>query len=705
MVWWITLLLALGCVHGSVEELQTRPNRPNQGNRRKNPGTPATTSQSSSSDFAEAFRSLTPRERWQEFLRAIDPLEDGVISTSEFRGFLTKYPATHLSIDHLDREHLLTAAGLALEKHGMDLQAALARRPVSVIYWSSGLGSCQSQCGGFSPGPLRGRWCWCDSLCHQFGDCCDDKCLACPSSQCATPCPATADAAGGGCFPPRVCEYDRTCCCPDNTVDPNSITCTRPVAQRVMECAPRPLQWSELTGYAWTPQYSRQCTPDMCTTCPPRFGDCSAGPVTCETNLEQEPAHCGGCNVTCSDNAICRSGYCVLSCADDTADCNGDGSCSTDILSDVNNCGGCGHRCPDGAPNGPRARCVNGYCENSVYTTFTRAHKASVEERMDNFMAAAKITDTRRGETIAGMTRLGFHDCGTWLPSETNPNRRGGCHCCIFRQCPPTQNCEFTNPDNHGLEQIIQRLDREYRDFTHLMSRPDFFYCALNHALRISSGRCASGVPGCVDFVMPEVPFRWGRTMCLASPRPFFLHRLPSSLWGFQEMQDFYEARLGYDTPHWVALMGGGHSLGEASPKRSGHRGAWTETNDVVDNAYFKIMMNESNIWDRENPTPGFPGSPTKPQFEIHGTFHTGPMMLITDMSLGWCTKLNDGCPNVGFQCAVTHDQNGCPRRVAILEGMLADYANDQGLFYQRFVEALNHLEELTDDALHPVAP
>lgn len=34
-------------------------------------------------------------------------------------------------------------------------------------------GSCAGSCGGSGPG------CWCDSLCHQFGDCCHDKISLC----------------------------------------------------------------------------------------------------------------------------------------------------------------------------------------------------------------------------------------------------------------------------------------------------------------------------------------------------------------------------------------------------------------------------------------------------------------------------------------------------------------------------------------------
>ena len=72
--------------------------------------------------------------------------------------------------------------------------------------------TCQGHCGGQGVGG-----CYCDSACHDFGDCCPDKCDFCPAPQC----PGQGGCQGhcGG-QSPDGCYCDANCkqygdCCPD----------------------------------------------------------------------------------------------------------------------------------------------------------------------------------------------------------------------------------------------------------------------------------------------------------------------------------------------------------------------------------------------------------------------------------------------------------------------------------------------------------
>jgi hypothetical protein len=96
---------------------------------------------------------------------------------------------------------------------------------------------------------------------------------------------------------------------------------------------------------------------------------CGAGLTNCSgacTNLQIDPAHCGGCTTVCDlPNAVefCAASACgIATCNAGFADCNslpGDG-CERSITADAANCGACGNVCATGAS------CVAGHCVSTV---------------------------------------------------------------------------------------------------------------------------------------------------------------------------------------------------------------------------------------------------------------------------------------------------------------------------------------------------
>lgn len=113
-----------------------------------------------------------------------------------------------------------------------------------------------------------------------------------------------------------------------------------------------------------------ECVVDDCST---GFGNCNAGDEDggysdgCETNTHVSTSNCGGCGVECSipnATAHCDEGRCEVGmCAGGYADCNGDGtSCETNIDTDKDHCGGCTSTPCDSLYPNATGRCENREC-------------------------------------------------------------------------------------------------------------------------------------------------------------------------------------------------------------------------------------------------------------------------------------------------------------------------------------------------------
>ncbi|MDB4939267.1 MAG: Tryptophan synthase alpha chain [Labilithrix sp.] len=112
--------------------------------------------------------------------------------------------------------------------------------------------------------------------------------------------------------------------------------------------------------------------------CEPLFGDCDANLCSngCETDLTNDPLHCGSCTRACGANQQCVNGTCL--CPSGTTRC---GNRCVDLGSDASNCGACGNGC-DGAEGGDAngiPTCTKGRCGYLCYAGF-----ADCDHRIDN---------------------------------------------------------------------------------------------------------------------------------------------------------------------------------------------------------------------------------------------------------------------------------------------------------------------------------
>jgi hypothetical protein len=110
------------------------------------------------------------------------------------------------------------------------------------------------------------------------------------------------------------------------------------------------------------------CSESVCAiaTCEASYADCNGKAADgCEANLNRDADHCGDCDQVCPREHAepsCVQGICAITCDFGFGDCDRDVSngCETVLDDNIEHCGGCNRRCA--APAGETAFCSNGVC-------------------------------------------------------------------------------------------------------------------------------------------------------------------------------------------------------------------------------------------------------------------------------------------------------------------------------------------------------
>ncbi|MBI5537560.1 MAG: hypothetical protein HY898_32860 [Deltaproteobacteria bacterium] len=127
----------------------------------------------------------------------------------------------------------------------------------------------------------------------------------------------------------------------------------------VAHCGSCPKVCSSVNG---TPS----CAGGTCSiACNPNFANCDNNVDTgCEADLKNDEQHCGNCTTICSSSGgtpSCNNGTCGITCASGYGDCDGNtvNGCETNINTNLSHCGGCGHVCSNANGN---PSCNGGAC-------------------------------------------------------------------------------------------------------------------------------------------------------------------------------------------------------------------------------------------------------------------------------------------------------------------------------------------------------
>eukprot|EP00388_Colpodella_angusta_P006311 GDKJ01018779.1.p1 GENE.GDKJ01018779.1~~GDKJ01018779.1.p1 ORF type:complete len:373 (+),score=102.36 GDKJ01018779.1:167-1120(+) len=202
--------------------------------------------------------------------------------------------------------------------------------------------------------------------------------------------------------------------------------------------------------------------------------------------------------------------------------------------------------------------------------------------------------------------RLAWHSAGTYDKNQKNGGSIGG----TIRFKP-----ESEHGGNAGLLVARQRLEKVKNAF------PNVSYADLY---------TFAGVVAIQEMAGPQISWRSGRRDALDGSECTPDGRLPDASQGAEHVRCVF-SRMNFTPREYVALIGGGHSIGRCHTDRSGYDGPWSFSPTTFSNAFFTLLLNEEWI-DRASVDKQWKG-PFQYTNATGGVKHA-LMMLPADMAL-----------------------------------------------------------------------
>lgn len=166
-------------------------------------------------------------------------------------------------------------------------------------------------------------------------------------------------------------------------------------------------------------------------TCANDYADCDGDPNNgCETSLLGDPLHCGSCSGAC-DTTTCVLGDCLaLTCESGFGECDGDlrAPCETDLNTSVEHCGHCYNRCPD---NDGTEVCSGGACSATCDVSGTYSVKLTIPVtwRATQYIKAGSGETSVWGRLQLAQSgtslRATFTECGSYGPRVASSSLSG----------------------------------------------------------------------------------------------------------------------------------------------------------------------------------------------------------------------------------------------------------------------------------------
>jgi len=278
--------------------------------------------------------------------------------------------------------------------------------------------------------------------------------------------------------------------------------------------------------------------------------------------------------------------------------------------------------------------------------------------------------------------RFGFHSCFEF-----------GCNGCL----------DLTNPGNKGLEETYALLNEIYENELPaqvpsgdtIMSRADFWALAAWNAMTATLDP---------DFYQQAdlIGMKYGRVDCPTSPvwpnnRPV---SFPDERLGVAEIRRSFgaESIFGFTDDEAVALIGGGHSLGQAHLENSGYQGPWDDSPLELDAEYFEELVEENWV---QRKTSMDKHQFNEEDFEQEDQDEDAIMMLNSDMALlKNIVNFDSETGVVTGSCRVIEEGSDiCPD--SVLAGKTREYAEGgSNLLVPDFLAVYHKLLTTTEDNL-----
>eukprot|EP01065_Artemidia_motanka_P003110 TRINITY_DN11470_c1_g1_i2.p1 TRINITY_DN11470_c1_g1~~TRINITY_DN11470_c1_g1_i2.p1 ORF type:complete len:1515 (+),score=366.11 TRINITY_DN11470_c1_g1_i2:83-4546(+) len=265
-----------------------------------------------------------------------------------------------------------------------------------------------------------------------------------------------------------------------------------------------------------------------------------------------------------------------------------------------------------------------------------------------------------RADSIGVLTRLAFHDAGTWGGSDSSCADAAGPDGCIM----------LSLGAHGGLPGILPSVNQICNRYP--VSRADCWQYAGTVALE-------EGLP---DDAAVDFRFVWGRRdsdECSSDDG-----RLPSAEAGNAHVMGIFQHRMGLKPSH-VTALNGAHVVGRAASRFGGYPGidgvpeaSWVSNPAVFDNSLYKELL--EGDWRPQRSSDG--------QRRMFIENATGRLALLTDVTFIFDVDLGsaDMCyPTAG---PVPADASRCPMLLSGDTRAWAEmFARDREAFYAVFVE------------------
>lgn len=271
-----------------------------------------------------------------------------------------------------------------------------------------------------------------------------------------------------------------------------------------------------------------------------------------------------------------------------------------------------------------------------------------------------------------GLVRLAFHDAATY----SKISKSGGADGCV----------NLNDPDNAGLQNHTEAMEKLWLPFKDRISRADFWFLAAITAIENAGG--------------PRIQFRYGRTDCTAANMLANngIGRLPLANRGWTYVRGLFSYAMGLTDREITALMGA-HVLGRAHPFNSGFDGPWVSGPSpgmLFSNQFYLGLQTVEWVKEQNN----FTGFTNRFQWNQESVGPGSQMFLTSDVDLLISNADDPLCTSSLIDMSSASLEQAKPKDPHCMKNndtfhIVDEYSRIQANFYRDFAAVYQKVSEL----------